>query len=702
MKSTFLFSIALVINLACGYAQNQQKADSLRQVYLTQKLPEAEKLKLLSSLSFNEARDNNLGLRYAEELILLATKLDSTKRLIDGYTLKGHKLRLFGRLEEALEFYIKSAELAKADKNFRAEGDAYGYIAATYSVAGNDVNADKYYKQSINTLRPLGRTQYLAGTLSNAGDHYLKTGELNSASQYILEAKDIFYELGHESGIAYSLGNLGILYAKTGKVATAKKNLNEAIAIFEKNEDFYPICDYLLAMADVYSEKGQMQVAIDHASRSLALSQKNKLIEQIANASEKLADLYKKIGDDVQSLAFYKLHIQYRDSLNNLNSVQKMADLQLDFEMSKKQSEVDLLTKQKVTQRNLLFALAGIAFLAFLFAIVLVRSNQHRKKAYETLSIQKQQTEQEKTKAQELLANLKATQDQLIQSEKMASLGELTAGIAHEIQNPLNFVNNFSEVNTELSEELAEEAMKGNLDEIKLIAKDIRENSEKINQHGKRAETIVKGMLQHSRSSSGKKEPTDINALADEYLRLAYHGLRAKDKSFNAKMVTDYDDSLGKINIVPQDTGRVILNLITNAFYAVDERKKNDQTILQSHGDDNYEGKDRQAELPEKSGQVYEAGLDKEADSNYEPTVSISTKKLDGNIEIMVSDNGNGIPQKVLDKIFQPFFTTKPPGQGTGLGLSLAYDIVKAHGGELKVETKEGSGTSFTIELPIL
>jgi len=261
------------------------------------------------------------------------------------------------------------------------------------------------------------------------------------------------------------------------------------------------------------------------------------------------------------------------------------------------------------------------------------------------------------------LEELKSAQAQLIQSEKMASLGELTAGIAHEIQNPLNFVNNFSEVSTELVDEMNTEIEKGNTEEAKLIAQDLKQNLEKINHHGKRAGDIVKGMLQHSRNSGGIKEPTDINALADEYLRLAYHGLRAKDKSFNVKMKTDFDESIGNINVVPQDIGRVILNLIMNAFYAVDEKKK-------------------------------------QHPNGYEPTVSVCTKKNEDDVEIKVSDNGNGIPKKVLDKIFQPFFTTKPTGQGTGLGLSLSYDILKAHGGELKVETEEGVGSEFIIQIP--
>jgi two-component system, NtrC family, sensor kinase len=243
----------------------------------------------------------------------------------------------------------------------------------------------------------------------------------------------------------------------------------------------------------------------------------------------------------------------------------------------------------------------------------------------------------------------------------MASLGELTAGIAHEIQNPLNFVNNFSEVNKELIDEMQEEMDNGNLADAKGISNNIRDNEEKIIFHGKRADAIVKGMLQHSRSSTGVKEPTDINALADEYLRLSYHGLRAKDKSFNAEIKTDFDESIGKINIIPQDIGRVLLNLYNNAFYFVTEKMK-----LQ--------------------------------DGRYEPTVSVSTKKINNKVEIRVKDNGKGIPQNIVDKIFQPFFTTKPTGEGTGLGLSLSYDMVKAHGGELKVETKEGEGAEFIIQ----
>ncbi len=267
-------------------------------------------------------------------------------------------------------------------------------------------------------------------------------------------------------------------------------------------------------------------------------------------------------------------------------------------------------------------------------------------------------------KAEDALSNLRATQKQLIQSEKMASLGELTAGIAHEIQNPLNFVNNFSEVSTEMIEEIMEELATGDLAEAQAILIDIKENLNKINHHGKRADSIVKGMLQHSRTGSGKKEPVNINLLAEEYLNLAYHGLRAKDQSFNSKVNSHLHPDVGKINVIPQDIGRVLLNIINNAFYAVNERSKNSGT-------------------------------------GYEPTVTLTTLKKGGRVLIKIKDNGNGIPSEMVDKIFQPFFTTKPAGQGTGLGMSLSYDIVKAHGGELHFETQEGVGTTFHVDLPI-
>lgn len=291
------------------------------------------------------------------------------------------------------------------------------------------------------------------------------------------------------------------------------------------------------------------------------------------------------------------------------------------------------------------------------------------------MPLEKEQLPEEKIKElsaqlQQSRQELKTMQGQLIQSEKMASLGELTAGIAHEIQNPLNFVNNFSEVSIELTNELKEEINKLQIpaeqkENIEAIANDLIQNQEKINFHGKRADSIVKSMLQHSRASANIKEPTDINLLTDEYLRLSYHGLRAKDKTFNATLQTDFDTAVSKINIIPQDIGRVLLNLFTNAFYSVMQKKK-----MQQQG--------------------------------YDPVVSVKTRKTNDGVEICVRDNGLGISKKVLDKIFEPFFTTKPTGQGTGLGLSLSYDIVtKGHNGKFDVHTEENEYAEFVIRLPV-
>jgi signal transduction histidine kinase len=368
----------------------------------------------------------------------------------------------------------------------------------------------------------------------------------------------------------------------------------------------------------------------------------------VSKGYTQLASIYEQQKNESLALSYLKKGKSIKDSINDA-FISKITQFQnIDFE---EQLRLNKIVEAQSSFQNKLIVIGLIAVLLIfiLIAILQYRNNRQKQKANGVLET--------------TLTNLKSTQTQLIQSEKMASLGELTAGIAHEIQNPLNFVNNFSEVNKELLVEMKDEMQKGNYDSIKDIIEDVIGNEEKINHHGKRADAIVKGMLQHSRSSSGVKEPTDINTLCDEYVRLSYHGLRAKDKSFNTAFKTEFDDAIGKINIVPQDIGRVLLNLFNNAFYAVNEKKK-------------------------------------QQNENYEPTVSVSTTKKNHQVEIVVSDNGNGVPQNIIDKIFQPFFTTKPTGQGTGLGLSLSYDIVKAHGGEITLDSIEKEGTTFIIHLP--
>jgi signal transduction histidine kinase len=392
---------------------------------------------------------------------------------------------------------------------------------------------------------------------------------------------------------------------------------------------------------------------IKYAKRGLDAAVQFNYKSIVRISSSLLADQYE-MKDIRQAYYYLKLELAANDSLYAPKKI-----LELQKTLSEEQQHQQQILEEQTEKQNRLKQnglLAGLGVL-LVIAFILFRNNRQKKKANILL-------QQQKEKVESTLSELKTTQNQLIQSEKMASLGELTAGIAHEIQNPLNFVNNFSEVSSEMLDEMNEELNKGDIDEAKTISNDIKQNLEKINHHGKRADAIVKGMLQHSRTGSGVKEPSDINRLADEYLRLAYQGFRARDKSFNATFSTEFDNGINKVDIVPQEIGRVILNLINNAFYAVNERAK-------------------------------------QGVAGYEPTVIVGTRRLQDRIEISVKDNGSGIASSIKDKIFQPFFTTKPTGQGTGLGLSLAYDIVKAHGGEVKVETKENEGSAFFIILPL-
>jgi len=439
---------------------------------------------------------------------------------------------------------------------------------------------------------------------------------------------------------------LGLVHTSMGNYEEAKKYLHigtmESIKV---NNIFFLAWNYNL-LANLFKKINIVDSCIYYARISLPLWHAHNFGAFGVNASKLLTQVYESQHKPDSTIKYMKLWMAAKDSVYNQSKVKEFEKFIYDEEKRKQDIQQ---AREKYSNRIKMYALLATMIVLVLIAFMLWRNNRQKQKS--------------KRKIEQAYEELKSTQAQLIQSEKMASLGELTAGIAHEIQNPLNFVNNFSEVSNELIDEMNGELDKGDIQEAKIIADDIKQNLEKINHHGRRADGIVKGMLQHSRTSSGQKEPVEINKLADEYLRLSYHGLRAKDKSFNAEIKTDFDSSIGNINVVPQDFARVILNLINNAFYAVNEKTK-----LQASG--------------------------------YMPQVIVTTKKLNDKVEVRVGDNGCGIPQRNLDKIFQPFFTTKPTGQGTGLGLSLSYDIIKAHGGEIKVETKEDEGAVFIIQLP--
>jgi signal transduction histidine kinase len=535
-------------------------------------------------------------------------------------------------------------------------GKVHLFTGIVYGNANNYEKEKYHYLQAKHFFEQIQNNYELSTVLMTLGRVYLSLKKTDSALLNEQNSYDLAIKIGFKKYLGSILLNLARIQLARGNNQLAVEYFKEAITVSEQQNYLRGVVAGNLALADISKKDGRLDSGLHYVNTALHVADNLKSPNLLLRCYTALATIYRAFNNKDSTVKYQELIIKMNDSLFNLKQAQQFQNI--DFDEQQRQQEI-AAEKKAYRNRLLMYGLLIGLVIIFLVAIILWRNNQHRKKANALLS-------QQKNKISTTLTELKSTQAQLIQSEKMASLGELTAGIAHEIQNPLNFVNNFSEVNKELIGEMKVEIEKGNYDEVKTIAKDIEDNEEKINHHGKRADAIVKGMLQHSRSSSSVKEPTDINALADEYLRLCYHGLRAKDKSFSATIKTDFDNSIGKINIIPQDIGRVLLNLFTNAFYAVTEKKKQLQQ------------------------------------NNYEPIVSVSIKKIDSNVEIRVRDNGMGISQKLLDKIFQPFFTTKPTGQGTGLGLSMSYDIIKAHGGEIKVETKEKEGSEFIIQLPVM
>jgi signal transduction histidine kinase len=562
-----------------------------------------------------------------------------------------------GRFPEALDGYLQALKIAESLEDHLAIAETLSNIAALYNYQGDIDRSKRFSYQALQIANENHLIREQIQITNNLGSILTDLKRYDSAILYLTESNRLSVELNDVEYIGVTLTTLSQAYLQLGELSKVANNIRRGIPYLEETKNDYVLCDAYLLFAQYFSEIRNKDSTLFYAKRSYQTSLKGNFTQHLLRASVFLANYYK-MNSEIDSAFYYQnISISAKDNLYNEQSQKEVQRLTFIDNIRKQELEKAEKKSQTRVKFNMLF---GGLFTLFVASMLLYGNNRQKHKSNLELTGKNE-------KIQSALKELKATQSQLIQAEKMASLGELTAGIAHEIQNPLNFVNNFSELSSELIDEMVEEIANGHFEEVKAIAGDVKQNLEKINHHGKRADGIVKGMLQHSRSSGGQKEPTDVNALADEYLRLAYHGLRAKDKLFNATLKTDFDGSLGKIKIIPQDIGRVILNLINNAFYAVEEKKKEDNP-------------------------------------GYEPIVTVSTKALKLpagvlGVSVSVRDNGNGIPQKALDKIFQPFFTTKPTGQGTGLGLSLAYDIVKAHGGELKVETKEGEGSAFTIDI---
>jgi len=669
--------LLLLPSLIAGQQENPYLSSLYRS--LSDATSDTARMEVYSNLgSYYQLEDRDSSNFYLEKALPIAVKLNLKFEEASILNDMGIILMQQEKFSKSLEFYLKSINIAKdptiektiwhlsPGQNPRSArmlllSISYDLIGLLNAYTGNWVdnikNQMKNYREAEKYAKAAGDRGWIAYIRFHMGIAYMNEGKLDSALMFIKDAISTFSDLKDQSGLGRARKYLGDTYERMGNYDLAVNTILQAIPLLKETKDYVHIALAYISLNRAYTDLNKNDSALYYAKESLKIFEKRKDPVGKKDAYNLLTSSFDRLGQTDSATVYLKLAKSLSDSLSEEERKNLLAFQDV---VVAEQAKLEKLEKEKIETREKLriYLLTSGIVVFIVIVFLLYRNNQQRKKTNETLRLRNEEIEN-------TLKQLKSTQTQLIQSEKMASLGELTAGIAHEIQNPLNFVNNFSEVNKELLIEMKDEIDKGNLVEVKSLADDVIDNQEKINHHGKRAEAIVKGMLQHSRNSSGVKEPTDINALCDEYLRLAYHGLRAKDKSFNVITKTEFDNTIGKINVMPQEIGRVILNLINNAFYAVDEKKKT-------------------------------------AIDGYEPTVIISTRKGKDEIEVKVRDNGNGIPQKVLDKIFQPFFTTKPAGQGTGLGLSLAYDIIKAHGGEIKVQSKEGEGSQFIIQLPVI
>jgi two-component system NtrC family sensor kinase len=660
-----IFLIIFLLFIQVVYAQ-QNEIDSLMNIINRQRKDTNEVIAKINLVGFYLFINPDSAIIMGRQAVDLARTLNYSTGEANALSLLGECLHLVGDFPQALECQFNALRISREIKDQDIESNSLDFIGIAYVDLGEYRQGLTYLYQAkkINDKFSLNSNKMMgAFRLSNIGHAYEKLGMRDSALFFQQQAQILSHVLSHDlphsPETALILTRLGVIQSDLGNQAQALIHYRNAIHI----GDVLNLGSAQFRIAELFYTLNQPDSSLYYARLAFINNHRASEKTWLLETSNLLVKLYKAKNKIDSAFHYQEVSMVLKDSLfgpEKFHRLQLLAinEQQRQQEIIQRQKEIQH-EKEKFENNIKMVALLVIVGFFLLLAIILYRNN--RQKQYTNVLLQ-----QQKEKVESTLSELKSTQAQLIQSEKMASLGELTAGIAHEIQNPLNFVNNFSEVNREMLEELKTERLKPKAERDEQaqdeIINDVIENEEKINHHGKRADAIVKGMLQHSRANTGKKEPTDINALADEYLRLSYHGMRAKDKSFNVDFKTDFDQSIGKINIVPQDIGRVMLNLFNNAFYAVNEKKQ-------------------------------------KLNGTFVPAVNVSTKKENEHVIIKVTDNGNGIPQKVIDKIFQPFFTTKPTGEGTGLGLSLSYDIIKAHGGEIKVETKESEGSEFIVQV---
>ncbi len=698
MRSFFL-PILFILLFSDTVLSQTNEMDSLKKEVLSHPARDTARVDRLILLGF-EARKSTPKISYDSyaEALELSRSLGYKKG--EGMALLGlgFYYRFQGDQMQGLEYTLKSIPLFQELNDTLQVIAAYYNLITSYSHMANFESALKYGLDGLKLAEFKGNSKWLILMNYQMGNLYMEMKEMEKGADYFRKSLIQAEKSNDLDGMAHAYGGYGWIYELKknwdssiffySKQLELSKKMSDPRGMLQNELDILNIQGYkgqyekvfariydVMAkfneygqvgylpylynvLARVHLENNRPDSALFYSFKAVNATMKSGRVVSYGFLMQTIAQAYAKKNDFKEAYRYQQLFTNYMDSLNLSDAVKKFGAMQYSFELDKKESQIQLLknneeltAKQNRQQKVVLFgSLAGLLILV-IFSVVLWRNNKQRHRAYVRLEQQQEQ--------------LKQTQTQLIHSEKMASLGELTAGIAHEIQNPLNFVNNFSDVNRELLTELQEEINNKNYGEVNTLAADVIANEEKISYHGKRADSIVKSMLQHSRSNSGQKELSDINLLVDECLRLSFHGMRAKDKSFNLEIDTSFQSDLPRANIVSQDIGRVLLNLFTNAFYSLSQKKNASQ-------------------------------------ENFEPHIAVRTEKQNNSIVISVKDNGNGIPQPVIDKIFQPFFTTKPTGEGTGLGLSMSFDIIsKGHGGQLKVESEEGKYAAFTIIFPI-
>ena len=629
-----------------------------------EKLPDSTQWQIAYNRSFFYLERNlDSSYKYAQMANVLAQKLENKKYNAAMERIMGRVMQRQGNHQKALEHYLKQLDAVKQLKDTISISFCLLDIGHLFLGIKDYKQAKIYYRQAAAFDPSIA---YAYGhsapnlALARLGKIYFEMHQLDSARYYALQAYNLSLKIIDRRSHSEALTLLGDILADEGKYNAAIQYYQMAVEQGQLYNNLSLIADNYLHIAKVYFNNKMPDSSFYYGLKAYALAQEIKNPFSIVDAGGLVSLLYKNKGQSDSALKYLEIVDTTKDSLFTQEKNQQLQTILFNEQLQKQEIEA---THQKFKAQTKIVALGGGILVLLLLVLILWRNNKRTQKLNSLLH-------KRGKKIERTFAELKATQSQLIHKEKMASLGELTAGIAHEIQNPLNFINNFSEVSVELAREIIEEVEKLKVtstskESLAHLTGDLIKNQEKIKEHGQRADAIVKGMLQHSRKTSGQREAINLNALADEFLRLSYHGLRAKDKSFNAQFKTNFDENIGRVTVVPQNIGRVMLNLFNNAFYSVSEKKK-------------------------------------KLNGSFEPMVWVTTQKLLDKIQISVKDNGLGISEDVLNKIFQPFYTTKPSGHGTGLGLSLSYDIItKEHGGTLQVDTKQGEYAEFIVQLPI-